>query len=390
MSPSTTPAGPPAPRAPGAPGAPAPVLQPLEGATAGGLPYLPARPGTVLWGELPCEADAPVLEVAPGERFVVDTTSHEGILEDQGRDPLRWFGARGIDAADVLDDAVRIAAEVGHDPERHGPHVVTGPVRVRGARPGDVLSVTVEDLALRCGYGVVSSRHGRGALPGRFPLGGTGPVCVLARVDAGLDPLTRTGRGSMPAGPGSPVRVRFPLRPFLGLVGVATAGGTRPHSVPPGRHGGNLDVSLLGIGSTLHLPVQVEGAGLHVGDPHYAQGDGEVALTAFEAPLRAVLRVDLVPREAVRVRGALWAETPELLVPIGLDPDLDEAVRGAVTTAVALLTDLGMHPAHAYAYLSAAGDFAVSQVVDRVCGVHGALRKADLAELPGTPWTGQL
>ncbi|WP_425560261.1 acetamidase/formamidase family protein [Kineococcus glutinatus] len=359
-----------------------PTLHPLPGTEHGGLPYLPAGPGTVLWGRLPCDGDAPVLRVEPGRRFVVDTVSHEGILEDQGRDPLRWFAERGVEAADVPRDAVEVAATVEHDPLRWGPHVVTGPVEVAGARPGDVLSVTVEDLALRCGHGVVSNRHGRGALPGEFPLaGGTGPFSVLARVDAAPD-ATGTGTGSMPVAPGDARRVRFPLRPFLGLVGVATPG-QRLHSVPPGMHGGNLDVSLLGVGSTLHLPVQVDGAGFYVGDPHYAQGDGEVALTAFEAPLRAVLRVDLVPAAAVRLRDVLWAETPELLVPIGLDPDLDEAVRRAVRTAVALLADLGMHPAHAYAYLSAAGDFAVSQVVDRVCGVHGTIRKADLAELLG-------
>ncbi|WP_432488193.1 acetamidase/formamidase family protein [Kineococcus sp. SYSU DK018] len=344
---------------------------------------LSSTPSSVRWGELPCAGDPPVLEVEPGDVVVVDTVSHEGILEDQGRDPLAFFTARGIEAAAVLADAVEIARSVEHDPRSRGPHVVTGPVAVRGARPGDVLSVTVEELQLRADYGVVSNRHGRGALPGQFPRDGADVVSVLARVET--DPVTGARRGSLPAGPRTDARVRFPLRPFLGLVGVATPGPGRLHSVPPGAHGGNLDVSALGAGSTLHLPVQVEGALCYVGDPHYAQGDGEVALTAFEAPLRARLRLDLVPAGAVRVRGVLWGETPEHLVPIGLDADLDEAVRQAVRTAIALLTDLGMDPAHAYAYLSAAGDFAVSQVVDRVAGVHGLLRKADLADLLASP-----
>ena len=340
---------------------------------------LPSTPSTVRWGDLPCAGDRPVLEVDPGDVVVVDTVSHEGILEDQGRDPLAFFTARGIDAAAVLPDAVEIARSVAHDPAVQGPHVVTGPVRVRGAKPGDVLSVTVEALELRADYGVVSNRHGRGALPGEFPIGGVDVVSVLARVET--DPDTGLRRGSLPAGPHTDVRVRFPLRPFLGLVGVATPGPEHLHSVPPGLHGGNLDVSVLGPGSTLHLPVQVDGALFYTGDPHYSQGDGEVALTAFEAPLRATLRLDLVPSDAVRVRDALWGETPELLVPIGIDLDLDEAVRKAVRTAVALLVDLGMDPAHALAYLSAAGDFAVSQVVDRVSGAHGLIRKADLVEL---------
>ncbi len=344
---------------------------------------LPSTPSTVRWGDLPCAGDRPVLEVDPGDVLVVDTVSHEGILEDQGRDPVAFFTARGVEAAAVLPDAVEIARSVPHDPAVQGPHVVTGPVRVRGARPGDVLSVTVEALALRADHGVVSNRHGRGALPGEFPLDGAGLFSVLARVET--DPLTGARRGSMPAGAGTDARVRFPLKPFLGLVGVGTPGPEHLHSVPPGLHGGNLDVSVLGAGSTLHLPVQVDGALFYVGDPHYAQGDGEVALTAFEAPLRARLRLALVPADAVRVREALWGETPELLVPIGIDADLDEAVRAAVRTAIALLVDRGMDPPHALAYLSAAGDFAVSQVVDRVSGAHGLLRKVDLAELPGAP-----
>ncbi|WP_432563614.1 acetamidase/formamidase family protein [Kineococcus sp. SYSU DK003] len=341
--------------------------------------HLPSTPATVRWGDLPVAGDRPVLEVDPGDVVIVDTVSHEGILEDQGRDPLGFFTARGIDPAAVLPDAVEIARSVAHDPAVQGPHVVTGPVRVRGARPGDVLSVTVEDLVLRADHGIVSNRHGRGALPGEYPAGGADVFSVLARVET--DPATGARRGSMPAGPRTDARVRFPLKPFLGLVGVGTPGPQRLHSVPPGMHGGNLDVSVLGAGSTLHLPVQVDGALFHTGDPHYSQGDGEVALTAFEAPLRARIRLDLLPADAVRVRDALWGETPDLLVPIGIDLDLDEAVRKAVRTAIALLVDLGMDPAHALAYLSAAGDFAVSQVVDRVSGVHGLIRKADLAEL---------
>ncbi|MFB9376829.1 acetamidase/formamidase family protein [Kineococcus gynurae] len=358
------------------------MLQPLSiplGAPVAGAAYVPAGPGTVRWGDLPVGTDTPVLEVDPGASVLVDTVSHEGILEDQGRDPVTFFAGHGFGAAEVLTDAVRVARDVEHDPARVGPHVVTGPVAVRGARPGDVVSVTVEALDLRTDYGIVSNRHGRGALPGEFPLDGVGPVSILARVDG--DPVEL--RGSLPARPGSDARVRFPLNPFLGLVGVATPGPGRQHSVPPGAHGGNIDVSVLGIGSTLHLPVQVEGALVYTGDPHFAQGDGEVALTAFEAPLRARLRLDLVPAAAVRLRDRIWAETPELLVPIGLDPDLDEAMRQAVRTALDLLQDAGMERAHAYAYLSAAGNFAVSQVVDRTCGVHGLIRKADLHELRG-------
>lgn len=370
-----------------------PVLQPLGDrpvAPSDGPGYLPATPETVLWGRLPCGSDSPVLSIDPGQEVWVDTVSHEGILEDQGRDPVAFFTGHGVPGEDVLDDAVRVAREVSHDPTVDGPHVVTGPIEVRGALPGDVLSVTVVDLRLRAGYGVVSSRHGRGALPGEMPdPRSPGPVSLLCTVQVGPDGLS----GSLPAGPGDPRRVRFPLAPFLGTTGVAVAGGTRPHSVPPGQHGGNLDVSVLGVGSTLHLRVQVPGALVYVGDPHFSQGDGEVALTAFEAPLRALLRFDVVRQgdehgaadASASAPGPTgpWAETDELLVAIGLDADLGEAMRDATRCALALLEREGMHPAHAYAYLSAAGDFAVSQVVDQVCGVHATIRKADLRELRG-------
>lgn len=390
-----------------------PVLQPLStgieipGHGRGSRPgYLPATPRTVLWGRLPCADDSPVLSINAGESLWIDTVSHEGILEDQGRDPVAFFGGHGVPASDVLHDAVRVAAEVPRDPLSDGPHVVTGPIEIRGARVGDVLTITVLDLELRTGYGIVSNRHGRGALPGEFPVGGSlDPVSILCTVDPPTWPSAGTGSlgspsgsgafpsvasgvaltGSIAAGPGDPRRVRFPLRPFLGTMGVAVAGTERAHSVPPGLHGGNVDVSLLGVGSTLNIPVQVPGALAYVGDPHFAQGDGEVALTAFEAPLRAHLRFDLIPRETLAAPRTLWGETAELLIPIGLDVDLNEAMRQATRGAIALLTDAGMDPAHAYAYLSAAGDFAVSQVVDRVSGVHGKIRKADLVELLEEP-----
>jgi acetamidase/formamidase len=176
--------------------------------------------------------------------------------------------------------------------------------------------------------------------------------------------------------------VAFALNPFLGIMGVAVAGRVRPHSVPPGSHGGNLDINLLTAGSTLYLPVQVPGALAYVGDPHFAQGDGEVALTALEASLRATLRFDIVPAgEAGAIFGDLVgpvAETREYLIPTGLDADLDVATGNCVRAALGLLeARYGMDRTQAYAYLSAATDFDISQVVDLVKGVHARIRKAD-------------
>jgi len=366
------------------------ILQPHSGQIRAAT-YLPADPAAVFWGRLPCASDEPVLEVDPDTEVTIDTISHEGVLDDQGSDPVAFFASHGVAADQVLQDAVQLTATRTRDPE-DGPHVVTGPILVRGAEVGDLLAIDVLELLPRVPYGVISNRHGRGALPGEFPRG-DGPVSVFAVLDglfaqdrpypvAGGDEVGQTA--SIPLREGSDERVHFPAAPFLGTMGVAVSGDARPHSVPPGLHGGNLDINQLTVGSTLYLPVLVPGALAYLGDPHFAQGDGEVALTAFEASLRATVRFRIVPSDDpfapfVHKYGPV-VETPEYWVPTGLDADLNEAMRKAVRASIAFLVGgYEMDEEHAYAYLSAATDFDISQVVDRVCGVHARIRKADFS-----------
>lgn len=342
------------------------LLQPL-GANDRAHAYLPSRPETIGWGLLPNAASAPVLRVASGDAVVVDTVSHEGLLEDQGGDPAAFFAAHGI--GEVLADAAAIARDCERKPDA-GPHVVTGPIHVAGAEPGDVLEVEVLRLERRAPYGVVSNRHGRGALAGEYPLGDSN-VSVVATVDD-------RGRGVMPVGDGR--SLRFGLAPFLGIMGTAPATEAPVHSVPPGAHGGNLDIRLLGAGAKLYLPVAVPGASFYTGDPHFSQGDGEVALTAFEAPLRATLRLtvhaDPATRRLAAALGGPYAETAEHWITTGLDEDLDEAARKATRSALAFLRERhGLPGPVALAYLSAAVDLRISQVVDLVKGVHCTLPK---------------
>ncbi|TFB69616.1 acetamidase [Cryobacterium glaciale] len=360
------------------------ILQPLTRAPerssngTGSIHYLPATRQNVLWGRLPCARDVGVLTIESGDEVTIDTISHEGVLEDQGRDPAAFFGRHGVPREFVLDDAIDLAAsDFDHDPGSDGPHVVTGPIHVRGARPGDLLKMTVLEATPRVPYGIISNRHGRGALPGEYPLG-VENVSVFAAVEA----FEGIQVGTLPLVPGGDRVVRFPLDPFLGIMGVAVAGDVRAHSVPPGAHGGNIDINLLTVGSALYLPVQVPGALAYVGDPHFAQGDGEVALTAMEASLRVRVRFDVISQaDALTQFGALGgplAETTDFLVPTGLNADLGEAVRECVRAAINLLAArFGMDRTLAYAYLSAATDFNISQVVDRVTGVHGRIRVAD-------------
>jgi acetamidase/formamidase len=353
--------------------------------------YVVSSPETVRWGWLPNRDAEPVLQVASGSTVTIDTVSHEGILEDQGRDPVAWFGQFGLTAADVLDDARLVAeSDLKHDYALAGPHVVTGPISIADARPGDLLEVRVLSLLERAPYGCLSNRHGLGALAGEMPEG-PGP-----EPDAGADQPERFrsachfssvedhgGRrvGTLPFGK---TTARFPLAPFLGIMGVAPDTSDPVSSTPPGPHGGNLDVNELVVGSRLFLPVQVAGGLFSVGDPHFAQGDGEVCLTALEAPLRATLQLSVLnsseARRLAAVLGHPFVETDTHWIPLGLHEDLNEAMRQAVRAAIELLVARFEVPrATAYAYLSAAADFEVSQVVDQVKGVHCMIRKSDFA-----------
>ncbi|GAA1715016.1 acetamidase/formamidase family protein [Brachybacterium phenoliresistens] len=388
------------------------VLQPGAGDIPGDH-YLPSEPDAVLWGYVPTAHTPPSLTMASGQTVTIDSVSHEGILEDQGRDPRAFFGGHGVPEASVLEDAVAIAAEYDRTPRDFaldGPHVVTGPVFVEGAQPGDVLKIETLEAVPRVPYGVVSSRHGKGALAltpaGEAPAGITReqvmpPVGTDGRADAdptqwgGVSTFTaiEDGHGVMPFAGG---RVRFPVSPFFGMMGVAFSDAQEPtdpsaNSIPPTLGGGNIDIRLLGPGSTFYLPVHAEGALFHVGDPHHAMGDGEVALTAMEGSLRGTFRLTVckagsgdAPAIAHRYP---FAETADAWIPIGLsDPDgsvggqggdLDVALRQAVVNALDFLEqDRGMDRATAYAYLSAAADFTISQVVDRTVGVHGVISKS--------------
>lgn len=355
------------------------LLQPGQGPIPGQT-YVRAEPETLRWGRLPTPDQAPVATVADGATLTFDTVSHEGLLGDQGADPVEFFGRWGIGADQVLDDVRDLTGTaLGRVLPHDGPHAVLGPVHVTGARVGDVLCVEPLELAYRAPYGIVSNRHGRGVLSGELPRFGddgepTPVVSTLARV-------TDDGRGCVQAPDGR--TLPFDLRPFLGLVGVTPDQPDAAPSTPPGAHGGNLDIRHLGLGSRLLLPVQVDGAGLHVGDPHFAQGNGEVALTAFEAPLRATLRVSIWSGADARRLAALlrapWGETRTHTIVVGLGATLDEAMRTCVRNAVALVVDrTGTDEQTALAYLSAAADVEVSQAVNLVVGVHCLIRTSDL------------
>jgi acetamidase/formamidase len=252
----------------------------------------------------------------------------------------------------------------------------------------------VVGLVPRAPYGVISNRHGKGALPNEMPL--------RPRPDPRADaqhpelfhnvsvftPVRRIRgeyRGVLPVS--SRLRAEFAIDPFMGITGVALNTSDKVNSIPPTAAGGNLDIRDLTVGSTLYLPVFVPGAKFFVGDPHYRQGDGEVALTALEAPLRGTFRLTLLKKGSRAIpggRGTLdmpFGENADFWMPVGLNVDLDEAMKQAVREAIAFLHgEHGMERAVAYAYMSAATDYVVSQVVDKTKGVHARIQKAHFVE----------
>ena len=395
-----------------APAAPFSVLQPLadhpvrlvDPLVHREVWYVPTMIDHLRWGRLPNARTPAALTVPSGSLVTFDVVSHEGVLEDQGRDPVRFFGAHGIPRDQVLRDAIAVAASnTPHDFAHDGPHVLSPCVGVAGAEPGDVLRVDVVAITPRVPYGVNSIRHGKGALPDRFPdspppapgASAAHPdlfhnVSFVVPLEAARDPRGHNGWVALFHPQHGPV-VRIPAHPFLGTMGVALATTDSLSSVPPGPYGGNLDLRHLTPGATLYLPVEVPGAQFFVSDSHFNEGNGEVDLTSIEASVRATVRLTVLKAgdRAIPTGGHLtipFAETAEYWIPIGLDPDLNVAMRNAVTQGIAFLSDrFGMTPTEAYAYLSIATDFDVTEVVDATKGVHGLIRKSDFGRVTRAP-----
>lgn len=241
-----------------------------------------------------------------------------------------------------------------YDSSRVNP--VTGPVRVEGAEPGDVLAVRLETYA-PSGWGWSANIPGFGLLADDFP-------------EAHLHHWNYDASGRQPVLFGSMAEI--PLQPFTGTIGVAPAA-PGPHDIIPPRHvGGNIDVKDLVAGSILYLPVEVSGALLSIGDTHAAQGDGEVCGTAIESPMQVTVSVDVLKGHSLRMPEI---DRPELASPAsqvgrvwitsGIGPDIHEAARTAVRGMIdRLARESGLAAIDAYILCSVAGDLRISQIVD--------------------------
>jgi len=294
----------------------------------------------------------PALRIASGDIIDVDTllTNTPTGLQKAGVPPEK-----------IQESLKAVVAEVTGDRKGPGGHILTGPVYVEGAEPGDVLEVRILsiDFAIDYGYNGCS---------------GIVPENCDHALASRIIPIDRKSMTSEYA-PG----IVIPLAPFFGSMGVARAPELgRVSSNPPGRHAGNLDNRELVAGSTLFIPIFVPGALFEVGDGHGAQGDGEVDQTAIETSLRG--RLQLTVRKDMKLT---WprAETPTDYISMATDPDLMVATKGAIQEMIDFLAATRKLTRHeAYQLISLAGHVVVTQLVDKPnMGVH--------VKMPKSIWT---
>jgi acetamidase/formamidase len=318
---------------------------------------LGSTPDTVVWGYITARAP-PVLRIKSGATVRIDTLSHQGLLTKD--DPVTFFGAGGVKPEEVLQDAIDVFKRVPRG-KGLGAHVLTGPIYVDGVAAGDVLEVRVLDLQLRVPYGVNNTGPGSGVLPDLVP---TATPRIIR-----TDPERKFAL--------LPGDIRLPLAPFLGVMGVAPPPNLiLVSSGPPGNWGGNLDLRVLTVGATLYLPVFNDGALFYTGDPHGVQGDGEVDGGALEQSLTATLQ--FIVHKAAGKPAMQWprAEDASNYYAMGLDLDLNTAMKIAVRETIALLQDKGgLSAAEAYSVASLAVDFRVAEAVDSVQLIYGTIPK---------------
>src|SRR5437870_5013330 len=308
---------------------------------------LKPTPKTVAWGYYDAKTP-PVLRIKSGDTVEIQTliTNSPQRLEEAGVPP------------DQVEQSLRDITDQVKD-KGPGGHILTGPVYIEDAQPGDVLEVRIVSVRLAILYAYNGFGPGRGFLPEDYPY----PKMKIIPLDENRM-IARFAPG-----------IEIPLHPFFGSMGVAppeTSG--RLSSNPPWIQAGNLDNKDLVAGTTLYIPVHAPGALFEVGDGHAGQGDGEVDITAMETSLIGTFQ--FIVRRDMHLR---WprAETPTHFITMGLHEDLNEATKLAVREMIDfLVTEKHLTRDDAYMLSSVAADLSITQLVDGNKGVHAAIPKA--------------
>jgi acetamidase/formamidase len=300
---------------------------------------------------------APVLRIKPGEIVRIDTVSAGGSRTDE--DPEKFFRDNDIPLQlEVVQDIIAIRREVKASGIRG--HMMTGPIYIEGAAPGDMLEVRVLEVKSRAPYGINSGRPGSGGIPDAVPR----PYQKVIKFDLERQVAKFSDT------------IEIPLRPFQGVMGVSPplARGKLSSSPPYADIGGNFDNKHLGTGATVFLPVHVDGALFQTGDPHAAQGNGEISITAIESSNTATMQFILHKGIELKVPRA---ETATHYILMGLDPELNMAMRMAIMQTLEFLREKKkLDFFDALALSSVAVDFEVTQVVDGTKGIHAMIPKA--------------
>jgi acetamidase/formamidase len=306
---------------------------------------LDAGADTVHWGYFDA-ALKPLITVDPGDTVVISSVSGApGQLPD-------------ADSGLTVPDALR-AIHAKQQPKLGGPHILTGPVAVRGAKAGQVLEVRIKAVELNCDWGYNMIRPLGGALPDDFE--------KARLIHIPLDHERMTGR--LPWG------LELKLKPFFGIMATSPpAAWGAVASPPPRKNGGNLDNKELVAGTMLYLPIHVDGANFSAGDGHGVQGDGEVCITAIETGLTGTFELHV--RDDMALEWPM-AETPTHVMTMAFDPDLDDCVVIALRDMIKLIcARTGISREDAYTLCSLAADLRVTQVVNGSKGIHVMLEKA--------------
>jgi len=341
--------------------------------------FVPSRPETLSWGWYPIDKQ-PVVTIRSGETVRINTLTHVGATQNE--DPVEYLTGLGVPREEILDDVVDFwASRDGRPREGRSGHVITGPIYVEGAEAGDMLEIQILHIETRVPWGVNSTSARGGVFSPSYP--GASADEPPLDIPRGTRHLIRTGEANGREVAFFSSDIHVPLAPFMGILAVAPdpvvgdPGVTVPGvqgSRPPGPFGGNLDVKDLTAGTTVYLPVFQPGALFYTGDPHGAQGDGEVSGTAIEQSLTGVFR--FVVHKGVTISGPR-AETDTHYLIMGIDLDLDRATRLATRGVVDFLVqEKGLTPAKALSLASIAVDFRVSEVVDLTQVVTGFIPKS--------------
>ncbi len=336
--------------------------------------YLAATPENCFWGYLD-PAEPPVLSVESGTTITIEAISHHS-----------------GDAPDLLmDEGIHAIWDGIPESERApGVHIMTGPIDVKGAEPGDRLVVEILETVPRlahgsncaANWGLLYDSFGKERItiyeldqptlehfgPTARPIFGFDfDARELYDLPGVISPPDESKREPF----GRPVDI--PVRPHLGVMGVAPPGSERRSSIPPGVWGGNVDNWRFGPGATVRYPVFTEGARFYVGDPHFAQGDGEICGTAIEASLNVTVRLSVEKGEPL---ASPMLETETHWFTHGFGDDLDAAMRMAAEEMLDFMTStFGLSRDEAYSVASVAVDLGVTQVVDGTLGCHASVAK---------------